>query len=305
MRKKILVANWKLNADYFSIKKFISNVSIVDDVDLYVAPSYLGLLPTLNLIGNKEINVCAQNVNNAILGDHTGSLSWMELKDYGIHATIVGHPETMKDFNEHIVSVNSKVRNMLENGFKVFLCVTETRVDLLKESSKEALKTQIKLLLKDIDPILFSNNLAIIYRPTFNQELSQRATPEFVIDTVKVIRSYLREEFNYYIGNNVPILYGGDYLSEDINDIIKSDHIDGLMIDDHKAISAKYNSLILKALYKYSTDSYRNFYDQNVIVREPLEMDREKAKESLNSFNEYEIDNDLFFKEVDLFEEDI
>ncbi|MEF9984931.1 MAG: triose-phosphate isomerase family protein [Malacoplasma sp.] len=306
MKNKILVANWKLNADYFSIKKFMSNLNSVDNVDIYLVPTYLGLLPTMNLLGNvNSISVAAQNVNNVILGDHTGSISWVELKDYGITTVVLGHHETMKDFHDNFLDINTKVRTLLENEFKVILCISETRVDLLKESTKEALKVQMKQLLANIDPFLFKDRLILVYQPTFISELSERVTPKFVIETVKVIRNFLREEYNYYIGNIIPILYGGDYLSDDIVEIIKSDYIDGIMLDDSRAISAKYVSLILKVLYKSNTDSYKTFYDQNLIVTEPLELEREKSKDLFEKFDEYDIDNDSYFKEIDLEDEDI
>lgn len=306
MRNKILVANWKLNADYFSIKKFITNLHSVDNVDIYLAPTYLGLLPTMNLLNNKNaIFVAAQNVDNVVLGDHTGSISWVELRDYGITTVILGHQETVKDFKENFVDLNLKIKILLENEFKVILCISETRIDLLKESTKEALKTQMKQLLNKIDPFLFNEKLTLVYQPTFISELSERITPKFVVETIKVIRTFLRNEYNYYIGNSIPILYGGDYLSDDIVEIIKSDYVDGIMLDDSRAISAKYVSLILKVLYKSNTDSYKTFYDQNLVIDEPLELEREKSKDFFGKFDEYDIDSDSYFKEADLEDEEI
>lgn len=306
MKNKILVANWKLNADYFSIKKFITNLNSVDNVDIYLAPTYLGLLPTMNLLNNRNsIFVAAQNVDNVALGDHTGSISWVELRDYGITTVILGHQETIKDFRENFVDLNLKLKTLLENEFKVILCISETRVDLLKESTKEALKTQMKQLLNKIDPFLFNEKLTLVYQPTFISELSERITPKFVVQTIKIMRGFLRDEYNYYIGNNIPILYGGDYLSDDIVEIIKSDYVDGIMLDDSRAISAKYVSLILKVLYKSNTDSYKTFYDQNIIIDEPLELEREKSKDFFGKFDEYDIDSDSYFKEADLEDEEI
>lgn len=305
MRKKILVTNWKLNADFVTIKKFINNLLEVEDVDVYVAPSYMSILPTINLKGNRKFNICAQNVNSAILGEHTGSVSWIELKDYGINTSIIGHPETRRDFNETLVSLNEKIKMLLENDFKVILCVTESRIDLMRESSKEMLKTQIEQLLANINSNLMKDRLIIVYKPTFSEELSERATPKFVIDTIKIIRNYLRESLGFYLGNKIPLLYGGEYLADDIVEIIKNDNVDGVMVDDFKAVSGKYASLLVKSLYNASTDNYKNYYERNFIIKEPTEIERDKARNLLNNFNEYEIDNELYFKEVDIIDEEI
>ncbi|WP_412032278.1 triose-phosphate isomerase [Malacoplasma muris] len=305
MRQKKIIANWKLNADYVSIKKFIDNISEVENVDLLVAPSYIGLLPTMNLAKKRRLSVIAQNTDLVTVGNHTGSTSWIELKDYGIKTVIVGHPEVTKTFNESSVLVNKKVKTLLENNMKVVLCIDESRTDLLKDSTKEAIRLKIKKSLEFINKSYLAENLLIVYKPTFVGEVGLRPTPTFIVDTIKVIRNFLREEYGFYIGNHIPLLYGGDFLSEDVEEIVKSDHIDGLFIDDEKAVSAKYVSLLIKYLYKYSTDSYAKFYENNLLITEPLESNRYEAKKVNLSFDEYEIDNDIYFKEIDITEEEI
>ncbi len=305
MRQKKIIANWKLNADYVSIKKFIDNISEVENVDLLVAPSYIGLLPTMNLAKKRRLSVIAQNTDLVTVGNHTGSTSWIELKDYGIKTVIVGHPEVTKTFNESSVLVNKKVKILLENNMKVVLCIDESRTDLLKDSTKEAIRLKIKKSLEFINKSYLAENLLIVYKPTFVGEVGLRPTPTFIVDTIKVIRNFLREEYGFYIGNHIPLLYGGDFLSEDVEEIVKSDHIDGLFIDDEKAVSAKYISLLIKYLYKYSTDSYAKFYENNLLITEPLESNRYEAKKVNLSFDEYEIDNDIYFKEIDITEEEI
>ncbi len=305
MRQKKIIANWKLNADYVSIKKFIDNISEVENVDLLVAPSYIGLLPTMNLAKKRRLSVIAQNTDLVTVGNHTGSTSWIELKDYGIKTVIVGHPEVTKTFNESSVLVNKKVKTLLENNMKVVLCIDESRTDLLKDSTKEAIRLKIKKSLEFINKSYLAENLLIVYKPTFVGEVGLRPTPTFIVDTIKVIRNFLREEYGFYIGNHIPLLYGGDFLSEDVEEIVKSDHIDGLFIDDEKAVSAKYISLLIKYLYKYSTDSYAKFYENNLLITEPLESNRYEAKKVNLSFDEYEIDNDIYFKEIDITEEEI
>lgn len=305
MRQKKIIANWKLNADYVSIKKFIDNISEVENVDLLVAPSYIGLLPTMNLAKKRRLSVIAQNTDLVTVGNHTGSISWIELKDYGIKTVIVGHPEVTKTFNESSVLVNKKVKTLLENNMKVVLCIDESRTDLLKDSTKEAIRLKIKKSLEFINKSYLAENLLIVYKPTFVGEVGLRPTPTFIVDTIKVIRNFLREEYGFYIGNHIPLLYGGDFLSEDVEEIVKSDHIDGLFIDDEKAVSAKYVSLLIKYLYKYSTDSYAKFYENNLLITEPLESNRYEAKKVNLSFDEYEIDNDIYFKEIDITEEEI
>lgn len=305
MREKKIIANWKLNADYVSIKKFIENISEVENVELLVAPSYIGLLPTMNMAKKKRLSVIAQNTDLATVGNHTGSTSWVELKDYGIKTVIVGHDEVARDFFETDIQVNKKVRTLLENNIRVILCIQENRIDLLKDSTKESIRLKIKKALQFANKSHLAENLWIVYKPTFVGESSVRATPEFIIDTIKIIRNFLREEYGFYIGNHIPLLYGGEFLSEDVEKITSCEHLDGLFVDDEKAVSAKYISLLIKYLYKASTENYLKFYENNLLIHEPLESDRVNAQKVNLSFDEYEIDGDIYFKEINIIEEEI
>ncbi|WPL37626.1 triose-phosphate isomerase [Malacoplasma iowae] len=304
-RRKKLIANWKLNADYVSMKKFFDNVSSNEDVDLVVVPSLLGILPAMNLSRNKQINVAAQNCGIVTVGNHTGDTSWIELKDYNIRNIMVGHPEVCKAFGESDILINKKVKTFLENEINVILVLSEDRTDLLKDSTKESLKLKLKKYLSGIDPTLFANHLTIVYKPTFIGEVGVRATPEFVVGAITTIRNFIREEYSLYIGNNIPILFGGEFLSEDFEEIVNSNHVDGVMIDNEKSTSPKYISILMKYLYKASTETYQKFYENNLIIDEPLEIERQRQQINISPFEDYEIDSDIYFKDIDISEEEI
>ncbi|WPL39351.1 triose-phosphate isomerase [Malacoplasma iowae] len=304
-RRKKLIANWKLNADYVSMKKFFDNVSSNEDVDLVVVPSLLGILPAMNLSRNKQINVAAQNCGIVTVGNHTGDTSWIELKDYNIRNIMVGHPEVCKTFGESDILINKKVKTFLENEINVILVLSEDRTDLLKDSTKESLKLKLKKYLSGIDPTLFANHLTIVYKPTFIGEVGVRATPEFVVGAITTIRNFIREEYSFYIGNNIPILFGGEFLSEDFEEIVNSNHVDGVMIDNEKSTSPKYISILMKYLYKASTETYQKFYENNLIIDEPLEIERQRQQINISPFEDYEIDSDIYFKDIDISEEEI
>lgn len=306
MRQKRLIANWKNNADYISIKKFISQFSEIEEVETIVAPSFMGLLPTLNLSTKKRMSVCAQNAHINSLGSHTGLTSWIELKDYGVKTCFVGHPDIRRDFGETYFQSNLKIKKLLRNDFKVIVFVEESKVDFSKDITKEALKLQMNQLFHDIDgKDISDNNLYVVYKPTFVSDLGIRIDPVFVNDSIKLIRNFLREKFGYYVGNNLPILYGGELLSEDVELICKDENNDGILIDDERSISSKFMSLVSKMLYTASTDNYIKFYDNNLVIEEPTENKRLETQNITPKFDEYDIDPEIYFKDISLIEEDI
>ncbi|MDE5553364.1 MAG: triose-phosphate isomerase [Malacoplasma sp.] len=305
MRQKKLIANWKNNADYVSIKKFVNQFSEIEEVETIVCPSYMGLLPTLNLTAKKLIKVCAQNAHINSLGSHTGLTSWIELKDYGIKTCFVGHPDVRRDFGESYFQSNLKIKKLLRNGFKVVVFIEESKTDFAKDITKEALKLQMNQLFDGINSIDITENLYVVYRPTFVSDLGVRINPEFITDSVKLIRNFLREKFGFFVGNNLPILYGGELLSEDIETICKDENNDGLLIDDERSISYKFMSLVSKFLYAATTDNYLKFYESNLVIEEPTEVKRIETQNALPNFDEYDIDPEIYFNEISLTEEDI
>lgn len=305
MRQKILIANWKMNADFVSITKFFANFKQIEKVKVMVAPSYLGIVPSIGAAANKNIEVISQNVSLPSLGNHTGSVSWIELKDYGITTTFVGHPDVKIDFKEKNYHCNEKLIKLLKNGMKVVLFIEETRTDLSKDSTKENIKFQINQLLENLTGPELLNNIYLVYKPTFIGEIGIKPNKEFIFDTIKIIREHLRVKFGYYIGNNLPIIYGGDIVNEDLEDVCHNNDIDGILIEDERALSFKFVDVIFRHLYNGSKESYRSYYDHNVVVELPNEEQRIKEATKTLDFDIYDINNEVFFKDIKIEEEDI
>lgn len=305
MRQKILIANWKMNADYISINKFFSNMKEIDKIKFMVSPSYLGIVPSLSLAHNKNIEIVSQNVSLPSLGNHTGSVSWIELKDYGVTTTFIGHPDVKSDYNEKNYHSNEKLIKLLKNDMKAIVFIEETRTDLLKDSTKENLKLQVNQLFENISGNELLNNIYIVYKPTFVGEIGIKPDLKFIFDTIKIIREHLRNKFGYYIGNNLPILYGGEILTDDLEKLCHNNDLDGILIEDERALSHKFISVVYKHLLNGSKQSYLQHYDHNVVVELPTEEQRyEDARKSVD-FDIYDINSEIYFKDIKIEEEDI
>lgn len=305
MRQKILIANWKMNADFISINKFFVNMKPVEKIKLMIAPSYLGLVPSIGLSQNKNIEIISQNVSLPSLGNHTGSVSWIELKDYGIGTTFIGHPDVKKDFKEKNYHVNEKLNKLLKNGMKAVLFVEETRSDLSKDSTKENIKFQINQLLEGMSGHELVEKIYLVYKPTFVGEIGIKPDLSFIYDTIKIIREHLRTKFGYYVGNNLPILYGGEIVNEDLEDICHNHDLDGIMIEDERALSFKFVTVIYKHLINGNSASYLQHYEHNVVVELPTEDQRIKEATKTLDFDIYDINNEVYFKDIKIEEEEI
>lgn len=305
MRQKILIANWKMNADYISISKFFSHVKMFETIKVMIAPSYLGIIPSKGLSQNKNIEIISQNVSSSSLGNHTGSISWIELKDYGIKTTFIGHPDVKADFKEKNFHVNEKLIKLLKNGIKSVLFIEETRVDLAKDSTKENIKLQINQIFEGISSHEIVDKVYLVYKPTFIGEIGIKPDLSFIFNTIKIIRDYLRTKFGFFVGNNLPILYGGEISNDDLESICKNEELDGILIEDERALSYKFIDIVYKHLINGSKESYYTYYDKNLVVELPTEEQRIKDATKTLDFDVYDISSELYFGEIKLEEEDI
>ncbi|MCF0217476.1 MAG: triose-phosphate isomerase [Malacoplasma sp.] len=304
MREKILIANWKMNADYISITKFFKNIGAIENVKLLVAPSYLGIIPSLSLVGDKNIEVIAQNVSLPTLGNHTGSISWVELKDYGIKTTLLGHPDVKVDFKEKNYQINAKLHKLVKNNLKAVVFIEETMLDLSKENTKENLKLQIDQIFADLESIELIDKVYIVYKPNFIGDLGNRFDLKFVFDTIKIIREFLRNKFGYYVGNNLPILYGGEIVNDEVEAICTNYDLDGILIENESALSSKYITILYKHLYNGSGIAYEQYYEHKVLIDLPTEEERIKNVNKPIDFDIYDVTSDTYFEDIKIVEED-
>lgn len=305
MREKILITNWKMNADYVSISKFFKNIPNFENVKVMVAPSYLGIIPSLGMSKNSNIEVISQNVSLPSLGNHTGSVSWLELKDYGIKTTFIGHPDVKLDFKEKNYQVNTKLEKLLKNGMNAIVFIEETKVDLSKESTKENLRLQINQIFNGLEGLDIINKVYLVYKPTFMGEINSKFDNEFIFGTVRIIRDFLRTKFGYYVANNIPIIYGGEIVNDDIEEICKSNDVDGVLIEDERALSNKYVSILYKHLFNGSTYAYKQYYDHKITLDIPTEDERIKNATKVSDFDMYDATSETYFDEIKIIEEDI
>lgn len=304
-RQKVLIANWKMNGDFVSINKFFSNINLIEKVKIILAPSYLGMIPSVSLAKQKNIDVAAQNVSIFSLGNHTGSVSWLELKDYGVFTTFIGHPDVKKDFQEKTYSINQKLIKLLRNGIKAVLFLEESKTDLHKDSTKENLKLQLNQILKDITGLELLNNVYIVYMPSFVNQTGVKPTTEFIIDTIKILRSHLRSKYGYYVANNIPLLYGGNLITDDLEILAKNNDLDGILIDDERALSHKFVTMVFKHLTNGSNQSYIDHYNKNALIDLPSEEKRFNVINTKPDFDPYDVNSETYFKEIKIIEEDV
>jgi len=101
-RKFFVGGNWKCNGTKASNAELVAGLNaaqIVPDVEVVVAPVALHI-ESVRAALRKDFEVGAQNIYTEPKGAFTGEISAEQLKDLGLHWTIIGHSERRTIFKE-------------------------------------------------------------------------------------------------------------------------------------------------------------------------------------------------------------
>ena len=226
--EKILVSNQKMSFDKLKdVKEYISKMKDYKD-NFIVAPSNL----YLKTFADSGFTCSGQNVYSQNKGAFTGQTSASAIKDLGAKYTLIGHSETRSYLKEDEELINEKVKNALETGLTVFLCIGESLKIKEEGKTKEFLKKQLDVNLKDVEDL---SNLYISYEPIWSIGSTPPSNEE-IEDIVKYIKSLFKKD--------VRVLYGGGVNEKNIEELNKIPDINGYLIGGASIIPEKFIKII-------------------------------------------------------------
>ena len=238
IKKKIIVANWKMNKGPQETKlffdEFLPYFKNIDDekkssVDLVFCVPSISITTALEAIkkhNTKNIFVGSQNCYFEDYGAFTGEVSASMLKTAEVSYSIIGHSERRYLFNETDEIVNKKVISCLRNNLKVILCVGENLEHKKSGLTEEIIKSQLE---KDLNSVteLELKNITVAYEPVWSIGSKQSASIEEVQRAVQCIKRYVLKIYGQKAEEELNVIYGGSLNLENISDILKIREIDG------------------------------------------------------------------------------
>ncbi|WP_185877308.1 triose-phosphate isomerase [Blattabacterium cuenoti] len=236
MKKKIIVANWKMNYDLHKTTTFLRNFikfvfdrKIIHNKEIIIAPSFPFLHISNQISQGTSLKIAAQNIYSMDKGSYTGEVSALMIKSIGINRVIIGHSERKKFFLEKDDFLLEKVKTAIKNRIKVIFCVGETIDDRNKNNHFISIESQLKKTIFNcsLDEIRF---LYIAYEPVWSIGTGLTASD----DQIQKMHSFIRYKFsckyNKYISEQLPILYGGSINDLNSKKIFSNKDVDGGLI---------------------------------------------------------------------------
>ena len=166
-------------------------------------------------------------------------------RDIGAYWALVGHSERRQLQKESDELVKQKLECSLKAGMNGIVCVGETLEERLSGQAESVVSKQLKKVLA-IDLTKIQNEVVIAYEPIWAIGSGESAT----LEEVQEMHAFIRNELLGVLGTlgaNVRILYGGSVTAENSADLIKQDHVNGLLVGG-ASLKADSFSSILNAL---------------------------------------------------------
>jgi triosephosphate isomerase len=232
MRKKIVAGNWKMNNNLGETQVLISELkkqNQTSEAEIMIAPTFVNLYHSFELLRNSNIEVIAQNMHFADNGAYTGEISADMLKSVGIKTVILGHSERRAYFNETDESLAKKVDTALENGIRVVFCFGEELEDRKSNNHFNIVESQIKNALFHL-PESAWKHIVLAYEPVWAIGTGETATADQAQEMHAFIRKTISDKYGNDVAQNVSILYGGSCKPSNAKEIFSKEDVDGGLI---------------------------------------------------------------------------
>ena len=228
MINPIVAGNWKMNktpseGKIFS-EKMVEKLGSKSSVDVIICPPFTGLS---SLVTSTKFHIGAQNCHFEGSGAFTGEISTSMLLNCNVEYVILGHSERRAIFHEKNNDIGQKVAKVLSDGMKPILCVGETIDELNDGLAKETVQRQLQLGLNNVNSF---NNIVIAYEPVWAIGTGLTASVEKVSEIHSFIRTTLKDLLPESESNNVPIIYGGSVNSDNADELINANAVNGFLI---------------------------------------------------------------------------
>lgn len=233
MRKKLIVANWKMNHSTKEGLSFLAGlqyeIKSPPRGDIVICPPFTTLYPLSEAFDETPYLLGAQNMHWEESGAFTGEISPSFLCDLGIRYVLIGHSERRQYFNETDETVNKKVISATLKRLFPIICIGESEQERSVAKTFEVLNRQMSRALTEVGKETLKS-ITWAYEPIWAIGTGKRASVEQAQEVAFWIRTFISKNCDGSIANVQRILYGGSVSAETAGDFMVQPDIDGLLV---------------------------------------------------------------------------
>lgn len=249
-RGVLIAGNWKMNHGLQETSGFFAELRQLAEAGLKPADRRLleqgtllvSVIPPMTSLERAvaeagkagfPVQVAAQNVHWEKSGAFTGEISGPMARELGIGWALVGHSERRQFFGETDETARKRSESLLSQGFRVILCVGETRAEREAGKTADVLKRQLSGALPEPGKgaaAFLDGRLVLAYEPVWAIGTGLTATPQQAEEAHQLIRKELWDRFGLEASGRTQLLYGGSVNKENADQLLACPNVDGLLV---------------------------------------------------------------------------
>lgn len=248
MKKKVIVANWKMNLDMqessIYLHKLSEKITAHKSMEIILAPSTFTLQSLSLQINHRQFKLAAQNFYWRDHGAYTGEVAISQLRGI-VQYALVGHSERRNIFNETDKDVRAKVAAALRNNIRPILCIGETSDERNYNETDIVLNDQLLGGLANVSSEELTE-VIIAYEPVWAIGTGNIALPDDVEKAVKTIRDQIKQLYGEKASKEIQVLYGGSIQPSSAADYANISGVDGLLVGGASLSLDKFSQIVEK-----------------------------------------------------------
>jgi len=232
MRRKLVVANRKMNGNLATNKDFLEGLLAgtrdYQNADYVVCVPHPYLFQAQALLTGSPIAWGGQNMSRYASGAYTGSVSPGMLTEFGCEYVIIGHSERRQRGHDTDLSTGERFEVATKAGLKPIFCMGETLAEYEEGITDIVTIRQLNAVIHEIGVKGLAKGV-LAYEPVWAIGTGKAATPEHAQDVLSFLRGHI-ELLDVEVAENIRILYGGSVNAANAAKLFSMPDIDGGLV---------------------------------------------------------------------------
>jgi len=241
-----VIGNWKMNPATLTAAKELFNTTKKTAkkhpaVKVAIAAPFVYLADLQKLAKGSEVVLAAQNMHQTSLGAHTGEISSLMLKQYGVESVILGHSER-RSAGETDKEIVEKITAAFKNKLQPIVCIGET----VRDNDAKfygVVEAQIKAVLGSIPKNKFKE-IIFAYEPVWAIGTGLTATPADIEEMRLYIQKVLTNEVGRQAALKTTIIYGGSVNKDNAATILAETGMQGFLVGGASLKAVDFSAII-------------------------------------------------------------
>jgi len=232
MRRKLVVANRKMNGSLSSNKAFLEG--LMDGTRDYKNADYAVCMPhpylfqAETMLKDSQIAWGGQNMSRYESGAYTGSVAPGMLTEFGCEYVIIGHSERRQRGHDTDHSIGERFQVATNAGLKPIFCMGETLAEYEEGITDLVTIRQLNAVIQVVGIKGLANGV-LAYEPVWAIGTGKAASPEHAQGILSFLRGHI-EMLDEDLAQNIRILYGGSVKADNAAKLFSMPDIDGGLV---------------------------------------------------------------------------